>query len=249
MVGGVAAADAVKRARRLPSLRVGLHVVLVDGRPVLAPARLRALVDDAGRFRDDMVAAAVRIFFLGAARRQLEAEISAQFEAFAATGLALDHVNAHKHFHLHPTIAGLILRIGSRHGMRGARIPLEPGAILAQIEPGQGRHASALVDLWAGAARNRFRRSGILVPDQVFGLRWSGAMTAQRLEALVARLPEGLSEIYLHPATRGDFEGAVRDYRYADEFAALTDPRVRGAVRGVRVGGFSDFVASAPAAA
>ena len=41
-------------------------------------------------------------------RAQLRAEIEAQFAAFEATGLALDHVNAHKHFHLHPTIAGLL---------------------------------------------------------------------------------------------------------------------------------------------
>src|SRR5471032_3146050 len=33
MVAGDAAADAVERARRLPTLRVGLHVVLADGRP------------------------------------------------------------------------------------------------------------------------------------------------------------------------------------------------------------------------
>ncbi|HWI86985.1 MAG TPA: ChbG/HpnK family deacetylase, partial [Sphingomonas sp.] len=37
MVSGAAAADAVTRARRLPKLGVGLHVVLVDGRPILPP--------------------------------------------------------------------------------------------------------------------------------------------------------------------------------------------------------------------
>ena len=35
MVAAPAAADAVARARRMPALRVGLHVVLVEGRPVL----------------------------------------------------------------------------------------------------------------------------------------------------------------------------------------------------------------------
>ena len=37
MVSGAAAADAVARARALPRLRVGLHLVLVDGKPVLDP--------------------------------------------------------------------------------------------------------------------------------------------------------------------------------------------------------------------
>ena len=56
-----------------------------------------------------MVRAGMRFFFRPPARRQLAAEIRAQFAAFAATGLTLDHANAHKHFHLHPTIARLLI--------------------------------------------------------------------------------------------------------------------------------------------
>src|SRR6185312_16149728 len=37
MVAGEAAADAVVRARAMPKLGAGLHLVLVDGRPVLPP--------------------------------------------------------------------------------------------------------------------------------------------------------------------------------------------------------------------
>ena len=92
MVGGSAAEDAVERARRLPGLRVGLHLVLVEGRPVLPPAQLPDLVDADGEFSRDLVAAGFRFFFRPGARRQLAAEIRAQFEAFRATGLGLDHV-------------------------------------------------------------------------------------------------------------------------------------------------------------
>lgn len=241
MVGGEAAADAVEKAKHLPALRVGLHLVLVDGRPVLRPDEVPDLVGPEGWFRDDMVSAGFRFFFDPRARRQLAAEITAQFDAFAATGLQLDHVNAHKHFHLHPTIAGLILEIGKRRGMRAVRIPVEPGRALRRIEPGRGGGYQPVVDLWGALARRRFRRAGMLVPDQVFGLRWSGAMTAERLLGLIRNLPPGLSEIYLHPATQGGFAGAAPGYRYAEEFAALTDARVRQAASRFARGGFSDF--------
>lgn len=241
MVGGEAMADAVEKANHLPALRVGLHLVLVDGRPILRPEEVPDLVDAKGRFRDDMVGAGVRFFFHPRARRQLRSEIIAQFDAFAATGLHLDHVNAHKHFHLHPTIAGLILEVGKPRGMRAVRMPLEPGHILRQIEPGRGGGSQPVVGLWGALARRRFRRTGILVPDHVFGLRWSGAMTAERLLGIVRNLPPGLSEIYLHPATAGGFAGAAPGYRYAEELAALTDPRVRQAASGFPRGGFSDF--------
>jgi hopanoid biosynthesis associated protein HpnK len=243
MVGAPAAADAVARAHALPSLRVGLHLVLVEGRPILPAAEVSALVDGRGRFREDMARAGATMFFSAKARRQLAAEISAQFAAFAATGLVLDHVNAHKHFHLHPTIAGLTLRIGARYGMKAARLPREPRGVLAALEPASPPSRQPLVEAVTALARARFARAGVRTPDQVFGLAWSGAMTARRLEGLIAALPPGLSEIYLHPATGEMFEGAAPGYRYADELAALIDPGViRAAARpDLRLGGFADL--------
>lgn len=243
MVGGPAAADAVTRARAMPTLRVGLHLVLVEGRPVLPMAEVGRLVDSAGWFRADMARAGASMFFDPAARRQLAAEIEAQFRAFAQTGLCLDHVNAHKHFHLHPTIASLIVKIGRRHGLRAVRIPIEPRGALALAEPAGRYRRDLVVDLWSALARRRFRNAGLLAPDHVFGLRWSGAMTARRLRALIENLPQGLSEIYLHPATRGGFAGAAAGYGYSDELAALIAPEVLDAAKAgaIRLGGFVDF--------
>jgi hopanoid biosynthesis associated protein HpnK len=242
MVTGAAAADAVRRARETPSLRVGLHLVLVEGRPCLPANRVPHLTDADGTFHDNMAASGAAMFFHPSARAELAAEIEAQFAAFAATGLPLDHVNAHKHFHLHPTIAGLILKIGPRFGMRTVRAPLEPEAPLRLAEPAT-RVRGDPARLFARALRGRIRAAGLRAPDQVFGLRWSGAMTEPRLAGIVRALPPGLSEIYLHPATHGDFEGAAPGYRYAEELAALTSPAVSGALSesGARLGGFADF--------
>ncbi len=90
MVAGPGAADAVARAKRMPNLRVGLHLTLVDDRPALAAAAIPDLVDADGFFRSDMARSGAAMFFFPHVRRQLEAEIEAQFKAFAATGLALD---------------------------------------------------------------------------------------------------------------------------------------------------------------
>ena len=244
MVAGPAAADAVARAKRMPSLRVGLHLVLVEGRPVLPAREVPALVDGAGRFRERMAAAGARMFFSAAARVQLAAEIEAQFAAFAATGLALDHCNAHKHFHLHPTIAGLIVKIGRRFGLRAVRVPAEPKSVLAKIEPVSGSMTDWVIAPWLRLMRGRLRAAGILAPDHVFGLAWSGQMTKDRLLGLVRNLPEGLSEIYLHPATSANFAGAAPLYRYREELAALLAPELAGNLRdaGIRRGGFADFL-------
>jgi chitin disaccharide deacetylase len=221
MVSGAAAEDAVARARRTPNLRVGLHLVLVEGRPVLPPGAVAASA---------------------AARRQLAAEIAAQFEAFRATGLALDHCNAHKHYHLHPRIGSLIASIGRSYGLRAARVPLEPAAILRQIEPSTPRMPALALAPWAFLLRRRFRAAGLFTCDRVFGLQWSGAMTRDRLCGLVAHLPPGVSEIYLHPAM-GPYPGCAPGYRYREELEALTAPDVAAACRerALKLGGFADF--------
>jgi hopanoid biosynthesis associated protein HpnK len=233
MVAGVAVDDAVDRARRLPALGVGLHIVLADGAPVLPPEQVPALVGPDGRFPGDMLGTALAITFNPTARRQMHAEVSAQFAAFAVTGLPLDHVNAHKHFHLHPLIASAILRAGARHGLRAMRVPVEPGA-------------GAMPNWWAGLLGKRLRRAGLTVNDRVAGLVGSGAFDALRMRAVLESLPGGLTEIYCHPATADAYPGSAPGYRYRDELAGLIDPQVRAALiaSGAECGSFARFTAA-----
>jgi chitin disaccharide deacetylase len=243
MIGAPAAADAVDRARRMPSLKVGLHIVLTDGYPVLPPSRLPNLVDRSGRFRSDMGRASVRIFVDPMARRQVADEIAAQFEAFLATGLQLDHVDCHKHWHLHPTISGLILDIGQRYGMTALRVPEEPVRVLKLVETQTSSRLSWVTSTCAALLKARVQRRRLLAADSVFGLAWSGAMTESRVAGLLAHLPDGLTEFYFHPATSNSFSGAAPGYRYADELAALVSPRIVFAARGhdIRLIGYSDL--------
>jgi hopanoid biosynthesis associated protein HpnK len=241
MVAGPATQDAVARARKLPRLHVGLHIVLVEGVPALPPERVPGLVDAKGVFRTDMARLGLDIALRPNVRRQLRAEIEAQFEAYRATGLTLDHVNAHKHFHLHPMIAAEIMAVGAHHGLRGLRVPRESGSVLSAIEPQAARGPAWVTAPWAALLDRRARRAGLQTPDAVFGLAWSGAMTTSRMLGLLRHLSEGRSEIYLHPATTDNFAGHAPGYRYAEELAALTAPDVVVAARELQLGGYADF--------
>jgi hopanoid biosynthesis associated protein HpnK len=229
MVAAPAVADAVARATRNPGLAVGLHLVLADGRAMLPPTRIPDLVDAQGMFDSNMVRNGFRFFFLPHVRRQLADEIRAQFEAFAATGLKLDHVNAHKHFHLHPTILTLMLTIGREYGLRAIRLPSEPG-MGPWLRP------------WLALMRARLDRAGVGYNDHVFGLRHSGGMDEAVMLDILRDLPDGLSEIYLHPASHGHITESMAEYRHTDELAALLSPHVRQTIaeRYQLCDGFSD---------
>jgi hopanoid biosynthesis associated protein HpnK len=246
MVAGPAAGHAVALARRLPRLRVGLHLVLVDGTPALPPEQIPDLVEASGQLRQDMIRLAFDIAWRPSVRGQLRAEIVAQFAAFRRTGLLLDHVNSHKHFHVHPLVAAEILRLARDHGIPALRVPHEPAARMSD-EAALSGGAVRVMEPWNALLRARARRAGVLTPDAVFGLRWSGAMTANRLTRLLCHLPDGLIEIYTHPARVNDFAGYAPGYRYADELAALIDRDAIAALRqyGRRPVGYSDFATSA----
>jgi hopanoid biosynthesis associated protein HpnK len=246
MVSGPAAADAVRRAQRLPNLRVGLHLVLADGWASLPPAQIPGIADAQGHMDGDMLPRGIRYFLSGSVRGQLEAEIRAQFDAFARTRLALDHVNVHKHFHLHPTVLGFLIRIAGECGARAMRVPSEPYWFAVRSAKWDAVLSSLLLSPWVAMMKHRLRVAGIFHNDSVFGIAQSGAMGEEQLLAILARLPLGVTEIYLHPATASGsaIASTMPAYRHADELAALLSPRVRAAVAAlnVRCGGYRDVL-------
>jgi hopanoid biosynthesis associated protein HpnK len=195
-------------------------------------------------FDRNMVRAGFRFFFLPSVRRQLRREIRAQFEAFRATGLQLDHVNGHKHLQVHPTIADMIIEIGRDFGMKAVRVPHEPVEVLRRAFPGE-RYSNPSYQPWIRALRRRLRRGGLFVNDNLFGLAWSGGMVEERLLGLLAHLPEGVNEIYLHPGAERTpaLVAAMPGYRHREELAALLSRSLgdRIAELGIRLGSYSDF--------
>jgi hopanoid biosynthesis associated protein HpnK len=244
VVSGPAAADAVRRARRLPNLRVGLHVVLADGWASLSHQQIPALADANGYMSDDMFVRGVRYFSSPSVRTQLEAEIRAQFAAFARTGLALDHVNTHKHFHFHPTILSTLIRIARDYGARAMRVPDEPFWFAARSGQWRSVLGGGLLTPWILLMKHLLREVGVFHNDRIFGIAKSGAMDEEQLLAILARLPQGVTEIYLHPATVSGsaIAPSMNKYRHADELAGLLSPWVRKAIaaQSIRLGGYND---------
>lgn len=230
MVAPQAATDAIARARANPSLKVGLHVTVVRGEPLLPREQIRDLVDADGQLPRDLFRAGVRFFFRPAARAQLEAEIRAQFERYRESGLPLDHVDAHNHMHVHPTVFSTILRVGREYGMKAIRIPYEP------LSP--DRFFSRLLWAiflwpWMWLMRLRARRAGLAANDAIFGIADTGHLTADRMMEIIDRLPDGLSEIYLHPAAadRVDDDPLAALYERQAELEALTSPQIAAKLR------------------
>ncbi len=222
MVAAPAFEDALKRARKMPDLRLGLHLVVIEGDSLL---HLPIITDQQGWFGRNQLKLGFQYFFSPTTRSALKKEIHAQFQQFARTGLRLDHANAHKHMYLHPTIGHMMIHTGKTYGLKAVRTPMEPAAPLGGT-PSLGDRA---LEQWTRVLRAQIHAAGMKTNDSCFGLRWSGHMTPERIHGLIPQLPPGVSEIYFHPAKGQSRQMAelMPGYQPDQELASLISPTTR----------------------
>ena len=197
MVNEPVAEAAIALAKEVPSLRIGLHLTLCDGR-----------ASDGTALPATPAAAGLRYAFWPAASERMRTEIGAQFERFAEFGLRPTYWDGHTHLHLHPSVMAVALPLAQGHGFKATRLVREPGppAVLPWIFRKLSERAIP-----------RLRAAGIGFTDYVFGLRKTGRMEIQTFEEALKWSGRGSVEIYFHPGA----ETQLPDPR---EVAALLKP-------------------------
>ena len=228
--------EAIVLARENPRLGVGLHLTLVLGHSTLAPEKIPGLVDSRRQFRDQPVRAGVRYFSQRNLREQLRAEIEAQFEKFRSTGLRLDHLNGHLHFHLHPTIFKILMERTGALKITHLRWTRDPFWLNARLARGNWRYRivhTLVYRFLSGRTRPVLQQRKIGHTDFVFGLLQHARVDEAFVSRLLPALPVGDSELYSHPS--------LDQFRH--ELDALVSPRIRALVEnsGIRLIRYQDL--------
>ncbi|MDD2501713.1 MAG: hopanoid biosynthesis-associated protein HpnK [Geobacter sp.] len=232
MAGGDAFDEAVVIAKRNPGLQVGLHLTLVQGKPVLPPEKIPGLVAANGYFPDNPVSVGMKLFFDPTIRMQLRCEIEAQILKVKETGLPLSHIDGHLNIQMHPTVFTLLTELMPLHGITSFRITKE--RLLENLRIDRSRLLGKTVERaifgsLAHYAETTFKRQEIKTAVEVKGVLNSGCMTEEYLLTVIDRLQPGRSEIYFHPGCLPDAEITRRmpEYKHQEELAALLSPKVR----------------------
>lgn len=231
MVAAPARDEAAAAARELPGLDVGLHLVVCKGRSALPGERMAGVVDPEGRFADNPVIAGMRYFFNRSLRTKLADECRAQIESHLKLVGYLNHIDGHLNFHVHPAIADIMLDLAVEYHVPCIRLPREPVfTTLGLARDNAPRKLVEAVIFRALSARTRRRmiERGIKSTDWLFGLHQSGNLSERYVLGLVARLREGISEIYFHPAA--DVGGIPPPAEAQGEVEILTSPALKAAL-------------------
>lgn len=223
MVNEPAFDEAAALAKQNPNLGVGLHLTLLCGHSALPQEKIPGLVNERREFADNPAAVGFRYFFSRQLRSQLRDEIAAQFERFRATGLALDHVNGHLHFHLHPTVFDLLMQRAAEWHITHLRLTKDPFWFNAGIASGHWfyRTSHAVIHhILSARARPALLQRGIKHTRDVFGLLQNARVNEDYVSRLLPVLPEGDSELYSHPSLD----------QFKNELDALVSPRVKSLI-------------------
>ena len=260
MANSQAFKEAVALARSTPGLGVGCHVVLVDGSPLLHQTQVGSLLDagnndqhaDTPRFREGISKFGALALLGRLAADEIEAEATAQIRKLQAAGIAVTHLDSHKHTHLFPRVLRPLLRAAKSCGIRAIRNPFE------RI---QGSHLAASPSLWrrwtevgvlrslARQFREAVQQAGISTPDGTLAIVATGALNERLLRLMVENLPEGTWELVCHPGYNdADLQGIRTRLRASreQELRILTSPSTRDllAANGVEVVSFREMVAA-----
>ncbi len=240
MAGGDAFEEAVDIARRNPNLQVGLHLTLVQGKPVLPPEQIPGLVGINGFFPDNPVSMGMKLFFDPTIRSQLRKEVEAQILKVKNAGISLSHIDGHLNIQMHPTVFALLSELMPLHGISSFRITRERLWENLRIDRSRmvGKTLERIIfGALAGHAMPTLKYYGISTAEEVKGVLNSGRMTEDYLLEILGRLQTGASEVYFHPGYLPDAEISRRmpDYHHEDELTALLSPRVRERLQQLKI--------------
>jgi len=238
MVAGEAAEEAVALAKENPTLAVGLHLVVVDGRAVLPPDQIPHLVDADNRFPNSPTRMGLKYAFNATARRELSLEIRAQFEKFGRTGLPLSHVDGHQHMHVHPAVFKILLPLAKQFGARGIRLPRDPDCFPRRFS---WAIYFSLLSRWCA---RQIRHDQFATLERSYGLANTGQMTESYLVNLLNRrsMPDK-TEIYFHPTTGQRLDQMGPN---PEELKTLLSPSIKQLIqsRGIRLSTYATLCGS-----
>ncbi|HEX8169850.1 MAG TPA: ChbG/HpnK family deacetylase [Thermoanaerobaculia bacterium] len=206
VANGAAFEDAVERLRDMPRLETGVHLTLVEERPLTAM-----------RFPKKYTSFVPLYLLRCISIRDVERELRAQIEKVLHSGLPVRHLNGHQHLHLLPRIAEVVFRLAREYGIPYVRIVDDRGG------------SSRALPMRALSFLGR-RARGANTNDRTIGVAEAG-----HLHDVVPLLDhvEGLTELVTHPGLSVD--GYDWSYDWDEETHALCDPRLPGelAARGI----------------
>jgi hopanoid biosynthesis associated protein HpnK len=223
MANGAAFEHAINICLDTPTLDVGIHLTLVEDRPVLPADTVPSLVDGTGRFHRHATVLARQYLTGKICLEHVRAELEAQIERVMDYGVRITHLDGHQHAHMLPQILRITIELARKYGIAHVRSASERMRSYMLWGGGGLTRLPQLLGLNALALLGRDASSRHI--DHFVGFFFGGKLTKSNLLTLIKNLPQtGTCELMCHPGFDDPTSAHVHwGYRWSEELRALVD--------------------------
>jgi hopanoid biosynthesis associated protein HpnK len=195
-----AAEEAAEIAKQTPTLGVGVHLNLTEGKPISKEPAVKPLLDGQGQFAVPFSKLPMLSIKSGKARQAIRTELAAQIQWVIERGIKPTHLDSHKHIHSFPVIYSIVCKLAKQFGITAIRWPYEPKELCRMpwpISSDETRKNANIVRIMAKI--NRIQKSSFFKTDAFFGIAHTGKIDVNflRIVALYGSVP--LAEVMTHP--------------------------------------------------
>jgi predicted glycoside hydrolase/deacetylase ChbG (UPF0249 family) len=200
MVNMPAAEEAVKIAQKLPSLGVGVHLNLTEGRPISKDPCVSCLIDSDGQFARSPFKLSLLSLVGHKIREAIRTELAAQIQWVIDHGLKPTHLDSHKHFHSFPALFSIVCQSARSFQIPAIRWTFEPkelSSIPWPLTSEDGRIRAQKVRIMARI--NRMQNKDFLKNDALFGVAHMGKIDVNFFKAVTLYNSAPTVEVMTHP--------------------------------------------------
>lgn len=200
MVNMPGADDAVKIAKEMPTLGVGVHLNLTEGPPVSKEACVERLIGADGQFDRSPIRLSLLSLTGHKIREAIRTELAAQIQWVIDHGLKPTHLDSHKHIHACPALFSIVCQLAGRFGIRAVRWPFEPEELSRTPWPltsEDGRAKALKIRIMARI--NRLQNKDFLRNNVLFGIAHTGKIDVNFFKAVALYNSAATAEVMTHP--------------------------------------------------
>jgi hopanoid biosynthesis associated protein HpnK len=243
MANGAAFEHAINICQSTPTLDVGIHLTLVEEKPLLEAENVPTLLNIKGKFHHHAMVFAKRYLSGKISPGEVYRELETQINSVINQGISLSHIDSHQHLHMLPQIWCIAIALAKKYHIPAIRVPYERFRAYMFGEMGSLLTIPRLVVL--NSLTLLKKSSKILQSDYFFGFFFGGNLNKRNLKKVLHYLPcTGVCELMCHPGLDDpDSRYAHWGYHWSEELSALTDPVVSNLIssRGIKIISYRDL--------
>jgi len=231
MANGNSFEQAVGIINSNPNLDIGVHLTLVEEKPILDIDKIPTLVNKNGNSRTNAIEFARKYFSEKISLEEIKKEFTAQIEKILDHGIKISHIDSHQHLHMLPKILDITIELANQYNIKFVRFPKE------KFSSYMFRNFKSIYRIVQMVAINHFCNRAVekitTKTDYFTGFYFGGKLSKKNLLTLINYLPsEGMCELMCHPGLNPNSNIYDQSqYRQVDETLTLIDKDVAEVIK------------------